>query len=133
MSFDNRQFNVVGQGLEMLERTLVLAFEQHGSYSNPAAAYRMTPQGMVIDWTMHGDAIPFPCGLSAADAARLVWSWLELQPTWKEFSFPGWTEDNHHDGHNSKGWRVFCEDWGHVGGNHYSIVAIAPAYLWHGK
>ncbi len=126
---DNRQFNVNGSGKEMLLNALKLAFEQKGR-NTTATGYIIDPKkGMILLWhNEKGTALPAP--FNAEAACNFVWTWLESEP---EIECKGWDADNDHDGHNSLGWRVYCEDWGHVGHNHYAIVAVKPAYLWHGK
>ncbi|QDJ96389.1 hypothetical protein Xoosp13_203 [Xanthomonas phage Xoo-sp13] len=76
----------------------------------------------------------FPIPLSDSSAATLAWDWLNSDES-KNFDFPktGWFADNDHDGSNSLGWRVYCEDWGNVNGDYGVICAIHPAFLWYGK
>jgi hypothetical protein len=129
---DNRIFNVNGCGKDHLALTLCLAFAQDfGSGSRMSKGYVIHPQkGMILLWSGSKDAVPFPCALSAEAAAEIVWQWLSSEPGTE---CKGWDADYDHDGHNSLGWRVYCEDWGHVGHNHNAIVAVKPVYLWHGK
>lgn len=127
---DNRVFNINGEGPDMLKRVLALAFEQSGNSKCPA--YETTDKGLVLLWCKTDRSIPFPAPLDADQASLVVWSWLESDDA-KSIKLSGWDIDYDHDGDNEPGWRVFCEDWGHVGSSHYSIVAITPAFMWHGK
>jgi hypothetical protein len=127
---DNRIFNVNGRGKDDLLAVLKIAFNQEGKKTT-AKGYFIDPKlGMVLLWHNDGKHQNFPSGLTAESVVHVVWDWLESGP---EIECEGWDADYDHDGSNSEGWRVFCEDWGHVGGNSYAIVAIKPAFMWHGK
>jgi len=133
---DNRVFNVNGKGLEMLIATLQLAFSQEGR-NTTAKAYTIDPEkGLILLWYIPDSKTkkinPFLVPLSAEAVAVQVMEWLKTDGAW-ETKLDHWDEDCDHDGHNTKGWRVYCEDWGHVGTHHNAIVAIKPAYMWHGK
>lgn len=131
MSMDNRLFSVNGEGQEMLERTLALAFEQQGP-NTAAKAYLVDPKkGMILLWYHDKGSTAFPAPLNPKQTAALVWAWLGTEPKieqerWEKAYIGGdvWSEP---------GWRVYCEDWGHVGDNHYAIVAVKPVFLWAGK
>ena len=32
-----------------------------------------------------------------------------------------------------RGWRIFCEEWGHIDESWQAIVAIKKVWLWYGK
>jgi hypothetical protein len=129
MNMDNRVFNVNGQGDEMLLVTLRLAFQQE-SPKCTAKAYIIDPvKGMILLWHTDG-GIAFPSQLSPEAVLPIVSSWLASKP---EIECKSWDGDHDHDGHNSLGWRVYVEDWGHVKDIFHAICAIKPAYLWHGK
>jgi hypothetical protein len=128
---DNRIFNVNGTGKEALLATLKLAFDQGGERTTAKGYFIDPTKGMVLVWHCEGKEVtPFPAPLKAETAAVVAWEWLQTEPA---VECKDWDEDFAHDGHNSAGWRVYCEDWGHVAGNRYAIVAIKPAYCWHGK
>lgn len=138
---DNRQFNVNGKGKEMLQATLQLAFAQEGSRTT-AKGYVIDPKkGMILLWHNETPGIPFPSPLNADSVTNIVWDWLQTEPEIEHESH--WDQD-YDDGDVSTdlGWRVYCEDWGHVcigpsynhaAASHYAIVAIKPAYMWYGK
>ena len=131
---DNRIFNVNGSGQEMLLKALSLAFEQEGSHTTCTAWSVSKKHGLILQWSAGSDdkSNKLPNKMTAEDCLPLVMSWLEGDEA-KGVACEGWDEDSDHDGSNSNGWRVYCEDWGHVDGNQRAICAIKPAYLWHGK
>lgn len=130
---DNRIFNVNGSGLIMLEKTLELAFLQHGE-NTKATAWIFDPlHGFIILWTRKEGAHTLPVPLAASEIAPMVAAWLNGEQA-KSMPDPvGWDADSDHDGSNSKGWRVSCGDWGHVGGAWQALCSIRPVFLWHGK
>lgn len=136
---DNRVFNVNGNTSDMLLQTLQLAFAQDGIV-HPATCrgWVVTDKGLVllsyISSTDKG-AQKFPAsdrGLTAAQVQPMVIEWLKSEEA-ATIKLEGWDCNMDHDGHNTMGWRVFVEDWGHVGHWHSAICAITPAYMWHGK
>jgi hypothetical protein len=68
--------------------------------------------------------VKFPCPIDCETATEFAWKWLQEQ----EFG-----DEPDHDGSNSKGFVVFNESWGHVGGSWAAICAIGPAWAMHGK
>lgn len=125
---DNRVFNVNGLGKDRLRDTLYLAFEQ----CRKARGYIIDPKkGMLLLWGQCDGIILFPTGLNSDGCAELVWSWLQSEPEVECVGFDENLDDP--DVMTELGWRVYCEDWGHIGDNHYTIVAVKPAYMWCGK
>lgn len=128
----NCVFNVNGQGKENLVATLDLVFQMRGYL--PAAWRHDEKYGMILYWTVKDiegiNILPAP--LSAEEIAPIVLSYLESEKA-GDVVLKGWDKDVNHDGHNTPGWRVYCEDWGHVDSRWEAIVAITPAYMWHGK
>ena len=131
---DNRIFNVNGKGDAMLLRTLQLVFEQ-SSHVGCCAWKQTIEHGLILYWYASSDekANQFPSYLSAQDVLPIAKSWLGSDFAAKVESSNSWDKDADHDGSNSSGWRVYCEDWGHVGGSSSAICAIRPVVLWHGK
>jgi len=76
---DNRQFNVNGEGQEMLLRALELACIQQGSLDQPAKirSWEVSlDHGMVLYWTdTDGNRLPGD-GATAAEFLPMLWSWL---------------------------------------------------------
>lgn len=130
---DNRIFNVNGTGLELLQKTLELVFMQEGS-STTCKAWKSTEEhGLILLWSSSSkDCTPFPVPLDAGQCASMADHWLKtvFDDSVKMSHF---CEDIDHDGSNEEGWQVYCESWGHVGGEHAAICGIKPAYMWHGK
>ena len=134
--WDNRIFNINGKGKEMLLSALRLALAQRSTRADAAGYALDSDKGMVLLWHVAEGGIAFPAPLKAEQAVEVVWTWLESGPTVLQADTDS---DYDHDGHNSAGWRVYCEDWGHVAlskaspCSHYAIVAIKPVFLWYGK
>lgn len=131
---DNRVFNVNGHGLDQLRRTLELVLIQSGWRG--FASWAETSKGLVLYWTdnPHPNAHKL-LGTVREEIASMVLSWLSSDFA-KSIELSNWDADCDHDGHNSEGWRVFCDGWGHVdgvAGSSYAICCITPAYMWHGK
>lgn len=132
---DNAVFNVNGRTEEQLINTLKLRFMQHGYVTGQtASAWRFDPnKGLIFYWMMDDKANPFPVPLDGEQAARVAFAWLQTPAADNFVPIDRWDKDVDHDGSNSKGWRVYTEEWGMVDGDSRTICAIAPAYMWHGK
>lgn len=130
---DNRLFNVNGGGDELLEKTLEFAFAQESEKCTCSGWAQTKETGLILCWAQHDKDITPNCGdLTATQCMPMVCAWL--QSDFAKTAIPGeWCGDTDHDGHNSLGWQVYCDDWGHVGDQRYAICGIKPAYLWHGK
>jgi hypothetical protein len=129
---DNFQVDVTYEGRAAFDKLLAIVMR------HKAVAYAVHPSlGMVLFW--HNDpanpqivragpatvpAVPLPYPMDAAATSAFVWGWLETVPRGREPD---------HDGSNGKGWRVYNEAWGHVGDNHYAIIAVQPAWAMYGK
>lgn len=140
MAGDNRVFNVNGKGPELLAETIKLAFACSSSYSgityDTCTAWKYKKDKGLILYSCFSDTDKdinkFPGKLSYAAAANMVIEWLESKEA-AATVLDGWDKDADHDGSNSKGWRVYVEDWGRVGGDFGVICAVTPAFIWHGK
>jgi hypothetical protein len=128
---DNRIFNVNGEGDEMLLLTLKLAFDQAG-HNTMVTSWSVDKEKGLILHHYSSKGTPFPMPLKAEELFPLIKAWLGDAEA-KTIECEGWDSDMSHDGHNSFGWRVYCEDWGHVNSDHGAFLAIKPAYMWHGK
>lgn len=133
---DNRLFNVNGENSKTLKLAIKLAFmiDSYSEEGNIAKAYRVDPnKGLIFLWTSDTTgAIPFKNPLHYKDAFKFALEWLS-SPEATNIKLEHWEEDVDHDGSNSIGWRVYLEDWGHVGDERYAICAVKPCYLWYGK
>jgi hypothetical protein len=132
---DNRVFKINGQGDEMLLAVLELAFAHQGGAL--AVGWTADPKkGLILYWTscLDENVNEFPAKSSPNTILPLVVSWLAKDETWENNEFDySWDMDMDHDGDNSRGWRVYCNDWGHIDRIRGAICAIKPAHMWHGK
>ena len=127
---DNRIFNVNGSGDSMLLKTLQLVFEQCDS---TCKAWTFSKNhGLILLWYKEQDVNTFPTPLNAEQCLPFVVAWLNDDEA-KTVKLTGWDEHADHDGSNGVGWRVYCEDWGHVDNISSAICAIKPVVLWYGK
>lgn len=62
----------------------------------------------------------FPQPIQAPQAAALTWEWLQ------RIQYP----TDEHDGATYKGWRVFNEQFGIVGGHWDAFIAIRPMWMY---
>lgn len=131
MCFDSRIFNVNGSGLDMLTKTLELVFIQEGAKT--AKSFIVDKEkGLIIYWGSVEGCNTFMAPLSAKKVATQVYEWLQTDEA-KTIEYDSWCIDADHDGHNSEGWQVYCEEWGHVKDSNIAICAVKHAYIWYGK
>ena len=132
---DNRIFNVNGSGKQLLLQVLTIAFLQEGD-NTTAKGYSINKErGMILFWAerkQDPNYTSFPAKLKPAELIEIVWVWLNSEEA-DQIECKEDDSDFDHDGHNSKGWRVFCEGWGHVDSKWEAFIAIKPAFMWHGK
>jgi len=74
----------------------------------------------------HEGFTPLPAPINLEMAVAMVMSWLEFEDT-------QYGPELDHDGSNSRGWRAYNENWGHVHGEWEAFVAVEPHWAWHGK
>ena len=131
---DNVIFNVNGRSEEMLLKAIELAFLQRECKT--CNGWKISEKGFILSWCIpDGQGYsPFPGNVefSAQEVLPMVTKWLKTIDL-KTVDMTGWDADIDQDGFNSLGWRVYSEDWGHVGGDWAAICAIKPAFLWYGK
>lgn len=148
---DNFYFNMTSEGQKSLETILGLAFGQYRhavgyAIRPPVTGIRYElPEGMdkrdqyKLGWEKEGkpqrlifywiandrpDFVAFPFKLDAIGAADFAIRWLaELD----------YGKQPDHDGDNHRGWRAYCEGWGHVDSEYRAFAAIAPAWAMYGK
>jgi len=129
---DNRVFNVNGSGDEMLKAALALVFRQEGERTACKSWIQTKEHGLVLLWCAGQGDSDLPAPLDSEGVFPLIKQWLTSEFA-KSVTPSDWCQNQDHDGSNSDGWQVYCEDWGHVAGSHYAICGIKPAYMWHGK
>jgi hypothetical protein len=137
MSFDNRIFNINGEEDLHLETAIKLAFQIESNHNEKGASAKgyivMPDKGLVFLWYLTPNAVAFAEPMYAEDAYIFAKQWL-AGPNAKNIELnERWEGNCKHDGSNGLGWRVYVEDWGHIGTNHYAICAIKPCYVWYGK
>ena len=127
---DNRLFNVNGEGDDRLLDTLRLMFSLH-NYT--CVGWKESKEkGLILCQYPEDGSNTLPVPLTAEDCLPLVTGWLAGDFA-KTVELSDWCTDEDHDGHNGRGWQVYCEDWGHVGDSRAAICAIKPAFIWYGK
>lgn len=120
---DNFHIDITAQGYDPLWRALELAFR-----GKSAKAYAIIAgKGLVFFSHSYEDvpgAVELPFKLDSPGAADFAKRWLaeaDYGPT------------PTHDGSNGKGWRVYVDDWGRIGGWWGSLCAVLPQWAWYGK
>jgi len=75
-----------------------------------------------------GEVNKLPYAMGRERVGDLVWDWLDARPR-EEYA-----EGIDMDGSLGMGaFRMWNEDWGHVGNSPYGICAIRPTFAWYGK
>lgn len=146
---DNPRVIVVGRGQALFLLAMHIAFKLHGerteakywwNYKPDAEENRnvidrvtklqllgvdRTSEMLVLSWG--GDEKyknVLPAFMDCEAASSFAWNWLNRQ------EYPPQPD---HDGSNAKGFIVFNEASGHIGPDHYGIVAVGPAWAMLGK
>lgn len=134
--FDNRIFNVNGENDEdeQLLAALKLIFAQSGCKAEGWSYSKK--YGLILYWhcgdSQDKEIHQFPAPMTAERVFPVVKEWLGSKDA-AEVECVGEDANLDHDGHNEKGWRVYCEYWGHVADSSYAFCAIKPVYCWYGK
>lgn len=136
---NNKIFDINGHRDSNLLDALRLAFKnQYDNFKDhTAGSWKITQEkGLILCRGNHqkGGVNLFPTPLTADQVFPIVKQYLEDSNTWDNGKFiDHWDKPINFDGSLSKGWRVYCDDWGHIDGDCDVIIAIRPAYMWHGK
>lgn len=124
---DNFSLKVCSAGKDHFDMSLKMCFSN--SPGSKAKYYSVNEKfGMILYWSkpeeeQNSQPLPYEMDLNAS--GDFVWNWL------KNTKYP---KQPDHDGDNSKGFFITNGDgWGHVNGSFYSIVAVQPEYMMHGK
>ena len=115
---DNFHFDMTSQGASTLKTALSL-FDQR-----KVTGYSTDGAKLVLYWSESPNATALPYPMTQKQAADFALGWLEHADYGREPD---------HDGSNGKGWRLYCEDWGFVDGDHYAFAAIQPVWAMYGK
>lgn len=116
---DNSQLRIICMDLD---KSLELAFSQHGK----ASGYYADSEQLVLFWTNHDKATPFPAPLKVAEVLPLVRAWLDSTADYG--TYPDI------DGDAERSWIVSNDSWGHVDGFGWqAFVRVTPAWALSGK
>jgi hypothetical protein len=127
---DNQIFRVNGEDDDSLLKVLELVFDQ-GGHQHCTSYTHDSKYGLVLHWDK-SEGVPFPSPMSASEILPVVRSWLNSDKA-DNVELVGDEQDLEHDGHNTRGWLVYVERWGYVGGFKYTICAVKSVFLWRGK
>lgn len=120
---DNFRFDLISEG--DLVKPMEIAFRRP---TQRAEGYLVhADKGLVFFGYLGGapeGLVKLPFKLDHVGAADFAKRWLAEQDYGREPD---------HDGDNGKGWRLYNEDWGFVGGWHGSFIAVKPAWAMYGK
>ena len=87
--------------------------------------YRVDAEkGMVLYWAECGRATALPLEMTLKQAAGFAAGWLEHADYGSRPDI---------DGDSKRGWRLYTESWGHVGGEWQAFAAVHPAWALYGK
>ncbi len=70
------------------------------------------------------DVVALPFALDHTGMADFARRWLETADYGRQPD---------HDGDNGKGWRLYCEGWGHVDSDYAAFLAVSPRWACYGK
>lgn len=137
---DNFKIALVAEGLNSLKAAFAIAFEHNGGSKAKSYALRKIDQddfsdpldslanetALVFRWDYNGktDSHNLLFQMNSEAAAEHAHRWLAEQ----EYKM-----EPDHDGDNGRGFAVWTGTWGHINGDHYAIVAVAPAWAMYGK
>lgn len=120
---DNFCFDLTSEG--SLVEPMKIAFQRD---TRRAEAYLIhAEKGLVFfDYlgSMPKEGVKLPFKLDHIGAADFAARWLVEQ---------NYGREPDHDGDNGKGWRLYNESWGHVGGWSGAFIAVKPAWAMYGK
>lgn len=142
---DNPRLIIVGRGQQLFLLGMQIAFRLHGdkteakfwwTYKPKPTPTLMDPhellgvcakEFLVLSWAAddsekHKNVLP--AFMACEAASSFAWNWLTHQD---------YGEQPDHDGSNEKGFVLFNDTWGHVGGDRYAIIGIGPAWALLGK
>jgi len=132
---DNRHISVQSEGRKAFDLAFQLLFD-NAPGAKATHYFEHSEKGFVLLWsadsfhTATTSSVPaniLPYAMDWKAAADLAWGWLS------ERKKEDYREYLDHDGSNGKGFKAYNEDWGHVAGSHYGILAVLPVWAWYGK
>jgi hypothetical protein len=131
---DNRIFNVNGEGLENLIKTLKLCFDLEDASGAKGWSFS-TKHGLIFHSYQCSQRMnTFPAKLSPEECAKMAYSWLSGDEAKTVILTNDWDKEvDDYEVDSYPAWRVYCEDWGHVNGSWSAICGILPTFGWSGK
>lgn len=133
---DNKVFSVAGETKEQLNLALQSALlDAYGNDETIKGWCFDEEKGIVLFKYSHDKCNDFMSPMDANGLTEMLWKWLQDSKQAEEFKITeSWDKDIDHDGSNSRGWRLYTEDWGVIGKfSHGSYLAFVPRYNWYGK
>lgn len=117
---DNRRIDISAEGRADFDLAIKL-----GVHIKRCTGYRVGKEGLVLYWAESDKATKLPYEMDFKDIAEFAWGYLTKNP-------PAGKEPDH-DGDNDKGFRIYNEAWGHVGGEWQAFIAIQSIWAMYGK
>lgn len=141
---NNFSLKVTSDGRQEFQIVMELVF-RHNASGGRAEAFAVHPAfGMVLFWKKqsgvrlstwsavepnedesHVPITPLPYPMDQQASAEYVWNWLRMGAEFGPVPYI--------DGTVGKGWQVYTEERGPIGGNHYAIVGIRPVHAIYSK
>lgn len=119
---DNFNFDMTSQGAETLKKALCLFNPPGGKVTGYSVNQE---KGLIFYWAdRSANMTKLPFAMTLEQAADFAAGWLQQAD---------YGDEPDHDGDNGKGWRLYCESWGHVAGDPYAFAAVQPAWAMYGK
>jgi hypothetical protein len=136
---DNQVFNVNGKtdDRESLHRLLNLRVKQHCFSNNRIiSGYSIhKDHGLILYSSEPSNPdgyVRFPNRLTVEEVMPIVNGFLNNKELTNSLS--DWdVNPKDSDVDCYAGWRIYCEDWGHIDGGWSGFVAIKKVWLWYGK
>lgn len=125
---DNFHFDMTSRGVHTLRQALALfgAAVEAGDPERRVCGYAIDPErGMVLYCSPSPQATLLPFEMSLAQAAEFAHEWLVQRADY------GQRPDI--DGDCEKGWRLYCQEWGRIGGDDHAFAAVKPAWAMYGR
>jgi len=141
---DNFHIDVRADSREAFDLAVRLAFMK-APVSRATHFATHKKYGLILLWAPEPDkdgleVHPLPYALNDIRACEFAWSWLEemrgTEGLWEydsEDPVDSMSGPLEGAAANASAFRIFCEEWGHVGELHCAICAIKPAFAWIGK
>lgn len=130
---DNVIFSVNGSSNRRLQMTLDLVMADEYGKTSKVRGAKKTTQGLEFYfYSLPKDVCEFPVPLDVDGVMAFIIEYLKDDKSIKRVTHEKWEGDYDHDGSNSKGWRVYTSDWGHISDGCKGF-AVKPVYCWHSK